>query len=51
MTFVTFSTVFNNNGYIFIGAKQDHTCQVPTNNMTADGEGVLEYTVAKGELH
>ena len=34
LSLVTFSTVFNNNGYIFIGAKQNHTCQVPRSNWT-----------------
>lgn len=48
LAFVTFSTVYNNNGYIFIGGNQDYTCQVPSNNVTADGEGYLEY-IAGGD--
>ncbi|KAF6033603.1 Orct [Bugula neritina] len=47
LSLVTFSCVFNNNGYIFIGATQEHYCKVPEssnwtdfNNKTA----VLVYT-------
>lgn len=30
---MTFSTAYNNNGYVFIGANQDHTCITPENNL------------------
>ena len=46
LTFVTWSTVFNNNGMIFIGANQKHTCQVPADY--ADNQSVAIKYIAGG---
>lgn len=37
---VTFPTAYNNNAYIFIGAKQKHTCKVPAVSNITDGNNV-----------
>ncbi|KAF6037801.1 hypothetical protein EB796_003901 [Bugula neritina] len=52
LSLVTFSCVFNNNGYIFIGATQEHRCKVPdSSNWTDFNNKTAFYSILQTCVH